>query len=71
MLDGTDGFAWEWRTLGDVLANYTLPAGTTFDEACGWAEAFIRDHPGTAVKMHQEKDTSVQVTVYEVLRLVA
>lgn len=69
--DDEAGFALEMRALGDVLAQYTLPAGTTFDEAAGWADAFIRGHPGTAVAVQLKKDTTVRVTVFEVLNLVA
>jgi hypothetical protein len=55
------------RGLGDILARHTLPAGTTFEEARGWAEAYMWDHFGTAVAMHFEKDASVCMTVFEVL----
>ena len=61
------GNAVDVRALGDVLSLYTLPAGTTFDEAAGWAAAFIHDHPGTAVAVQLRKDTTVLVTVFELL----
>jgi hypothetical protein len=55
------------RGLGDVLAVHTLPDGTTFEEARGWAEAYLRGHPGAGVAMHFEKDAGVRVTIFEVL----
>jgi hypothetical protein len=52
--------------LGDVLARYRLPPGTTFEEARGWAADYLHDHPGTAVEMRLDRDKSLRVTVFEV-----
>ena len=66
--DGPPGFdfARDVRVIGNVLTRYTLPAGTTLKEAGGWAEAFIHDHPCTAVEAVVGSDGMIRVTVFQV-----